>query len=301
VHDTLDRLDGLHLIEDVGGSDSAGNFPLVQDTLDRPDDLHLIEGVGGLPDLLSDVVASTLGQIIGLVGNAGELTAVVGGALENSLNVAFRATESLVTQAGESVASSVGTLASTVTDLGLLGDVGHVLSDGTVSQIVYTASSQAAGMQLVEDASSALGNTLNALAGQSADALNTSNMGTPALNIVSDVPELASLGHNQDVSSGGTIAFPDLTSANVHQLDDLFTGGRYTDYGLTLQSDVNSGVTAIADALNNDADGSTSSSPIDSPTDSQGSALAPGAQDVDVSSVNLPSTIEELGVRDLSI
>jgi hypothetical protein len=156
-------------------------------------------------------------------------------------------------------------------------------------------------MQLVEDASSALGNTLNALAGQSADALNTSNMGTPALNIVSDVPELASLGHNQDVSSGGTIAFPDLTSANVHQLDDLFTGGRYTDYGLTLQSDVNSGVTAIADALNNDADGSTSSSPIDPPTDSQGSALAPGAQDVDVSSVNLPSTIEELGVRDLSI
>ncbi|HEU4956740.1 MAG TPA: hypothetical protein VFT40_03835 [Sphingomicrobium sp.] len=238
----------------------------VSDLLDTTLDtgLHLVETVGGL---LIDTVDDTLGQITGLVGNAGELTAVVGDLLGSSLNAAFSATDFLVPQAVGSVVSSVGTLAPTATDLGLLGDIGHLPADGTVSQVVHAASSLVA----------------------------------PALNIVSDVPEIAPLAHDQNVSSGGTISFPDLTSANVLQVDDLFAGGRYTDYGLAVQSDVNSSATGIADTLGGDTHDSTVNAPNDAPTDSHESALSPVVQDVSASSVGLPSIIEELGLRDLSI
>jgi hypothetical protein len=262
---------------------------LLDTTLDQLTGLHLIETVGGL---LGDTVGDTLGQLTGLVGNAGDLTAVVDGLLGSSLTVALSATDFIIPQAAEVVASSLGTLAATATDLGLLGDIGHLSADGTVSQIVYTTSSQ-----LVEDA----GNILNALPGDLTDALNTSDMAPPVLNIVSDVPEMAPLAHDQDVPSGGTISFPDLTSVNVLQVDDLFAGGRYTDYGLAVQSDVNPSPTAIADTLSGDTDNSTLNSAIDSPTDGHESALSPGEQDVNASSVSLPSIIEELGVRDHSI
>jgi hypothetical protein len=225
------------------------------------------------------------------VGNAVELTAVVGDLFDSSLNVVFNATESLIPQAAGSVAS-VGTLASTATDLGLLGDIGQLSADGTVSQVVYAAS-----IQLVENA----GNILNALSGSLTHALNTSDMAAPALDIVSDAPEIAPLAHDQDVSAGGTISFPDLTGVNLLQADDLFAGGRYTDYGLAVQSEVNSGATAMTDTLGGNTDNSSLNAPIDSPPDSHESALSPGVQDANASSVSLPSIIEELGVRDLSI
>jgi hypothetical protein len=244
----------------VGGTVSL----LLDTTLDQLTGLHLVETVGGLLDTVDD----TLSQITGLVGNAGELTAVVGG-----------------------VASSLGTLVSTVGDLSLLGDVGHLSAVGTASQVVHTASS------LVEDA----GNILNGLPGGLTDALSTSGMGAPALDIVSDASEIAPLAHGQDVSSGGTISFPDLTGVNVLQVDDLFAGGRYTDYGLAVQSGVNSGSTAIADPLGGDTANSSVNSPIDSPTDGHEPAVSPGVQDVTASHVSLPSIIEDLGVRDLSI
>jgi hypothetical protein len=200
-------------------------------------------------------------------------------------------TDSLVPEAVGSVVSSVGTLASTVTDIGLFGDSGQLSTDGTVSQIVYTASS------VVVDA----GNILNAQPGNLMDVLKTSDMLPPALDIVSDPSEIAPLAHDQDVSSGGTIAFPDLTNTNVLHVDELFAGGRYTDYGLAVQSEGNSGATTIVDPLGGDADTSTVNSPIDSPTDSHEPALSPGVPDVNASSVSVPSIIEELGVRDLSI
>jgi hypothetical protein len=140
-------------------------------------------------------------------------------------------------------------------------------------------------MQLVDNAGG-LGNTLNALLSKSTGALNTSDMGTPALNIVS---ELTSLGPNQDVSSGGTIAFPVLTSANIHQIDALFAGGQYTDYSLALHSDVNSGVTAIATTLSSDTNSTLGSLPlIDSPIHSHDSGSAPlqNVHDVGTSLVN---------------
>ncbi len=261
---------------------------LLDTTLDQLTGLHLVETVGGL---LGNTVEDTLSQITGLVGNAGELTAVVGGLLDSSLNVAFSATESLIPQAAGSVVSSVGALASSVTDLGLFGDSGHLSSDGTVSQIVYSASS------VVEDA----GNILNAQPGNLMDVLKASAMVSPALNIVLDAPEITPLSHDQAVSSGGTIAFPDLASATVLHVDELFAGGRYTDYGLAVQSEGNSGATAIVDPLGGDADTSTLSSPIDSPSESHESALSPGVPDVNASSLNLPNIIDELGVRDHSI
>jgi hypothetical protein len=223
------------------------------------------------------------------VGNAGELTAMLGGLLDSGLDLAFGATDSLVPQAVGSVTSSVAALASTVADLGLLGDIGQLSNDGTLSQIVYTASSQ-----LVEDTGSAL----NALPGNLTDALKTSDIALPALDIVSDVPEIVPLAHAQAVSSGGTIAFPDLTSANVLQVDELFSGGRYTDYGLAVQSEGNSPATTIADTLSGDTDSSTVNSLVDSPSHSHESALSPDVPDVNHSSANLLSVIEELGVRD---
>jgi hypothetical protein len=237
---------GMAPLISVGGTVSL----LLDTTLDELTGLHLVETVAGL---LGDTVGDTLSQITGLVGNAGELTAVVGGLLDNSLNVAFSATESLIPQAAGSLAPSLGTLVSTTGDLGFLGDIGQL------------------------------------------------SAAAPALEIVSDAPEIAPLAHDQDVSSGGTISFPDLTSVNVLQVDELFAGGRYTDYGLAVQSEVNSSAATFADTLSGETDDSSLNSPIDSPTDSHDSALLPGVQDVNASSVSLPSIIEELGVRDLSI
>jgi len=259
----------------------GGTVSVVLDTT-----LGLVGTVGGV---LGDVVDGTLGQITGLVGNAGELTAVLGGLLDSELNSVLSATNSLVPQSVGSVVSSVGSLASSVTELGLLGDSGQLSSDGTVSQFVYTASSQ-----LVDDA----GNILNELTGDQADAVNMSDMAPLPLDILSDPPEIAALAHDQDVSSGGTIAFPDLASAKVLQVNELFSGGQYTDYGLAVQSEGNSGAATIADTLNGDADNSTLNTPVDSPIDSHESALSPGVPDVNTSSVSLPVTFEELGGRD---
>ena len=72
-------------------------------------------------------------------------------------------------------------------------------------------------------------------------------MGATALNVVSGFTQLGSLGSEGDVASGGTIALPDAIGGNVN--NDLFTAGRYTDYGLALQSDTKSDVTTTADTL----------------------------------------------------
>jgi hypothetical protein len=237
----------------VGGTVSV----VLDTTLDQLSGLPLVETVGGL---LGDVVDGTLGQITGLVGNVGELSTVLGGLLDNDLNLGLSATDSLVTQAIGSVASSVGALVPTIADLGLLGDIGPDLTN----------------------------------------AVKTSDI-PAALDIVSDVPEIIPLTNAQAVSPGGTIAFPDLTNANVLQVNELFAGGQYTDYGLTMQSNGDSGATTIADTLTGGTDSSTLNSPVDSPTDSHESVLSPGVPDVNASSVNLPSIIDELGVRDLSI
>jgi hypothetical protein len=252
---------------------TLGNLTDVLDTtLDQLTGLPLVDTVGAL---LGNTVDGALGQITGLVGNPGELTAVVGGLLDSSLNAAFSATDSLVPQTVGSVAASVGALTSSVGDLGLLGDIGHLSADGT-------------------------GNILNELPGGLTGALSTSGVTAPALNIVSDALEITPLAQDQAVSSGGTIAFPDLTSANALQVNELFAGGQYTDYGLAVQSEGNSGATTIVDPLGA-ADNSTLNSPVDSPIDSHEPALSPSVPDVNASSVSLPSIIEELGVRDLSI
>ena len=71
---------------------------------------------------------------------------------------------------------------------------------------------------------------------------------------------------------------------------DLFTGGRYTDYGLAVQTTDTAGATAIVSPLSGDlADIITLNVPLDSPADGHYPA----------SHVALPSNIDELGVRDL--
>jgi hypothetical protein len=192
-------------------------------TLDHLAKLPVVEAIGGF---IGETVDGTLGQLTGLVGTVGEMTAVIGSGVDSSLN----------------------------------------------------------------DLSAATGNTLSTLTGDLTDALNNSNLVAPALTIVPDLLEIAPLEQGQDISTGGTFSFPDATSATVLQIDDLFTGGRYTDYGLAVQTTDTAGATAIVSPLSGDlADIITLNVPLDSPADGHESA----------SHVALPSNIDELGVRDL--
>jgi hypothetical protein len=209
---------------------------------------------------------------------------------------------------GGTVSLQLDIILDQLTGLHLVETVGGLLGDtldDTLGQITGLVGN--AG-ELVGDL---LGSSLNAAfsatdlvpqaVGSVVSSVGTLGVVAPALDILSDAPEIAPLAHDQDVSSGGTISFPDLTSIKVLQVDDLFAGGRYTDYGLAVQSEVNSAATASADTLGGDTDNGTLNSPIDSPNDNHVSALSPGVQDLNASSVSLSSIIEDLGVRDLSI
>ena len=266
-------------------------------TLDQTG-LYLAESVGGLTALLGDAANNTLSQITGLhlVGDAGEVAALLGGSLDNSLNLAL----------GVSTDALTKKIVSDVTDLASLGHNEGISSGDTVSHLLNTSLGQLAESRSVGNAGEILDSVSKLPLGDSVGAVSAHAMlsgGTPTLNIVSDGLELASLGHSGDISSGGTIAYPDLAGVSVQQVDDLFTGGRYTDYSLALHSDVNSGATAIANTLNSDTSDTSASGAlpvIDSPTPGHHSGNAPlsVAQDVETSLVGHLSTIEEHGVRD---
>jgi hypothetical protein len=101
---------------------------------------------------------------------------------------------------------------------------------------------------------------------------------TAVMNVVSDVADLSSLQKNGDVSSGDHITFPDPPTIAA-QVDHLFTAGQYTDFGLTMHSDDNSGNGKIVSTLtSHTVDGSGgSSSLVDAPIQQHDSgSLQPG-------------------------
>ena len=186
-------------------------------------------------------------------------------------------------------------LVSPIADLGFL--VSGEDSNGLVWQSADTLLSEVSGKQIVADAGNAIDSALSHVLIAPEDALTagdsgSSIVGATALNVVSGFTQLGSLGSEGDVASGGTIALTDAIGGNV--TNDLFTAGRYTDYGLALQSDTKSDVTATADTLISATDDSVSGSlPL---LDSH----APLAQDVDTTLAHSSTALSDLG-RDLSI
>ena len=282
VDTTLEHLTGPNLHEAVTGlTTNLGD--VATSTLSQVTGLQL----GGLTGDLSGLVGDTLSQITGLHLGAvtGEATAFIDGSLDPGLSVTLGAADSLIAQVGGGAASNVEALVSPIADLGFL--VSGEDSNGLVWQPVDTLLSEVSGKQIVADAGNAIDSALSP-----EDALTAGDSGSTALNVASGFTQLGSLGSEGDVASGGTIALTDAIGGNV--TNDLFTAGRYTDYGLALQSDTKSDVTATADTLISATDDSVSGSLplLDSHT--------PLAQDVDTTLAHSSTALSDLG-RDLSI
>jgi hypothetical protein len=125
------------------------------------------------------------------------------------------------------------------------------------------------------------------------------------MNVVSDVADFSSLQNNGDVSSGNKISFSDPPAVTVAQVDPLFSGGRYTDYGLAMHAEDHSGSVESLSTLNGHSlDGTAGSlSLVDTPTHPHDSGeLAPIDQhDIGASLVHLPMPHDEFTVRAASI
>ena len=154
----------------------------------------------------------------------------------------------------------------------------------------------------LEDAlSSSLSAILN---GPAMQAPNQSTQGLipisdgPVASIVSNTTGLVSL-QGGEVSSGDAITFSGGATSKMAD-DDLFTGGRYTDYSLALQTDDSLGAGGLTDQLGDTSDKGTSWLNDGSGVVNEASAESRSAADeaVDTSHLGLPSTVEELGRAD---
>jgi hypothetical protein len=123
------------------------------------------------------------------------------------------------------------------------------------------------------------------------------------MNIVSDVADFSSLQNKGDVSSGNTFSFSQ-PAVTLAQVDPLFSGGRYTDYGLAMHEDHSGSVKILGTPNGHTLDGSTGSlSLVDIPTHQHDSGgLAPIDQhDIGASLVHMPMPHDEFTVRAASI
>jgi hypothetical protein len=96
------------------------------------------------------------------------------------------------------------------------------------------------------------------------------------------------------VSSGDVIAFSGGATSNL--TDDLFTSGRYTDYGLALHTDGGPGVGNVTNALDSDIVDEGPSSLLDH-SETDGAATPPRSSVEDnlgTSHLGVPSSVDEL-------
>jgi hypothetical protein len=148
------------------------------------------------------------------------------------------------------------------------------------------------------DPTATLIKSIDALTGESEVGVTLSASSAPAtvISLTSGI----GLGQNGDISSGGTITFPAHVLASV---DELFTGGRYTDYNVTLQSKItDSG--HVNDTLNSGIVGNLAVAPppVDAPSDSHSAGASPlPGQHVEAALVQIPTHIEDLSMRVHSI
>jgi hypothetical protein len=100
------------------------------------------------------------------------------------------------------------------------------------------------------------------------------------------------------VSSGDVIAFSGGTTSNL--TDDLFTSGRYTDYGLALHTAGGPGVGNVTNSLDSDIVDEGPSSLIDkSDVDGASTQSRPSIEDnLDTSHLGVPSSVDELARND---
>ena len=100
------------------------------------------------------------------------------------------------------------------------------------------------------------------------------------------------------VSSGDVIAFSGRATSNL--TDDLFTGGRYTDYGLELHTNGSPGVSNVTNSLDSDIVDEGPSSLLDK-ADADGPSTqsrSPVDDNLDTSHLGVPSSVDELARTD---
>jgi len=215
-------------------------------------------------DLIGNVTG-VAGLGNGLIGDATQVLGLAGGGSGLLSGVA---------RIPAPVLSNAGGAEGIVRDV--LGDASHALSSG-----------------------SPLTQSMDALTGQSGDGVTLN--GSPAAHVISDGTGVGGLGQNGDISSGDTINFP---AHALTQVDELFSGNRYTDYNVTLQShnlDVGKiGGTLISETVNHTP---ASPAPVDTPPVSHDAGAPPlkGVQEINASLVHVSPPIEELSVHGHSV
>jgi hypothetical protein len=117
-------------------------------------------------------------------------------------------------------------------------------------------------------------------------------------SVVSSTTGLEPLHQVGAVSSGDVIAFSGGAAPNL--IDDLFTSGRYTDYGLALHDDGAPGLGSVTNSLASDIVDEGPSSLLD--TSDTDSALNQGRSSIgdhlDTSHFGVPSSVDELARND---
>jgi hypothetical protein len=110
--------------------------------------------------------------------------------------------------------------------------------------------------------------------------------------------ELEPLQQAGAISSGDVIAFSGGTTSNL--ADDLFTSGRYTDYGLTLHTDGSPGVGNVTDSLGSDIVDEGPSSFLDKADVDGASTQSRSSVDdhLDTSHLGVPNSVDELARTD---
>jgi hypothetical protein len=206
--------------------------------------------VGLLQALNPDHVVSDLTQTVGLITGV-NLNHVLG--FDAQFGVAsviglHAGPEGLPVNndSGEAPAHLIKSTLAEVTGLQLFGDPGSL-----TAQLVDNPNS---------DARASLTKAIDVLTGQSGD-IGTLKASPPMAHLMSDLTGSGGLQQSGDLSSGGTLNFPAQTLA---QIDELFSGDRYTEYHVTLQSP-NPNIGNIPGTLKSDTVDHADASP--SPTD----------------------------------
>jgi hypothetical protein len=314
---------------DTGQGGTGGGAASGSETIDGTDGLHAgSDGVEVSPDpnldhLLSDLVPSTglhadLNQILGFDLHLGSGGSLVGANLRLALDLnPAHLISDLPPTIGIDISVHLKHLLGFDAQLGVDGlFAAHALPDLGDLELPALKSTLAevTGLQILggvgdliiplgnsqdSDPSAILIKPMDALTGQREDGV-TLNASSPPAAVIPLTSGIG-LGQNGDISSGDTITFPAQVLAPV---DELFSGGCYTDYNVTLQSKITDSGHA-SDVLNSGIVGNSAAAlpSADIPPDSHsaGASPLPGQHDLEASLVQIPTHIEELSLRVHSI
>jgi|GEM_PF-3886156 len=225
----------------------------------------VVEAVGEVVETLEPVVEQVVAPAVAVVGDAGEALAPVVEAVAAPVGEIAETLSPVVASATEPVVEAVGEVVETL--------------EPVVEQVVAPA------VAVVGDAGEALAPVVEAVAAPVGEIAETLSPVAPsATEPVVDV-----------VASSGSVLLEGLPA--VSSLDDLFSGGGYTQYGLELQVSLEGGeLSALPDA-SIEVSAQPSQTDVALQTDLDGANSVAGSVQTLGMNILPPSPLEGLGLR----